>query len=111
LFEEFSANPADAQAVGVEALEYWRQYNWRTTPLKHPPWGNGRLRLWLEVEATQVYGKLPMRERKVFFAWWRWKRGIRRKVKRAYDGTVFYTDELGRIRVFTPRCRLRALGA
>ena len=56
----------------------------------HHPW-----------DANSQAGRLSVhRLRTIFFAWWRWKRGVPRRVKRRYDGNVFYTDEIGRIRVF-----------
>jgi hypothetical protein len=100
LFDKFKPTSADAQAIGPASIDHWVRYKWHATLLKRAPWGPGRLRLWLEVEATESYGKLSLPERRVFFAWWRWKRHVLRRVKRAHDGNVFYTDEIGRIRVF-----------
>lgn len=100
LFEKFKPTAADAQAIGPASIHHWARYKWHASPLKCAPWGPGRLRLWLEVEATKSYGKLPRPEFRIFAAWWRWKRSMPRRVKRVHEGNVFYTDEIGRIRVF-----------
>jgi hypothetical protein len=100
LFDQFKPTEADAAAIGPASIQHWARFKWSATPLKRAPWAPGRLKVWLEVEATKSYGKLPRPEFRIFAAWWRWKRGMQRRVKRVHDGNVFYTDERGRIRVF-----------